>query len=588
MPLLRSALPAFEPPATPMAGLILRWVVGVAFCGYDAISKASSVAISPPSATIGVPYSGTVTYSGGHAGAVVSMSVSGYCLGSHTLASGLTMTYNGVNTASLSGTPTGSAGTVGLSITVYDGYNCTGGLTDTRSTSLIVQNSGGGPVAPSMTVAPQSTLAQVGSTVILSGGASGNPAPSYYWKQGITAIPGATNNILEISAAQLANAGVYTLYASNGSGQANSACDLTMAVTPGNDPLALFYTNYVVAGTPVTMSSLITNVPSATDTYSWQYNNASFGVTTPELNLTSAQTTPAKSGTYSVTFNSVVGSTTVVSDQQYNSYWLFGYAPTIAAQPSSQSVNTGGNATFSFTLSGGNYPGVLLYQNRTNLVAQTNFPAYNPGTSATTTNISLTLSNVTQAEAGSYTFVVTNYWGSITSSAASLTVASPLTVTAPQSQTNYAGKNVNLSVTASGTAPFAYQWQDGGISLANGGTISGANSNVLTIAPATITNSGSYQVIVTNSSGSATSGVAIVSIVPVPQFAVSLTGNNVALSASGGVVGSNYVVQVSTNLANSSSWTPIITNVVPSNGSITFTDTNSALAGVRFYRVLFP
>ncbi|HZM02461.1 MAG TPA: immunoglobulin domain-containing protein [Candidatus Saccharimonadales bacterium] len=588
MPILRSTLPAMESAGSPTGAWVLRWTVGVAICGYDAISRASSVAISPPSATIGVPYSGTVTYSGGHAGAVVSMSVAGSCLGSHTLAPGLTMTYSGVNTANVIGTPSGTLGTVPFTVTVYDGYSCTGGLTDTRSTSLIIQNSGGGPVAPSMTVAPQSTLAQVGSDVLLSGGASGNPTPKYYWKQGISLISGATNNTLLISGAQLADAGVYTLYASNSQGQANSACDLTMALTPGSNILALLYTNYFVAGTPVTMSSLITNVPSGVNTYSWQYNNSSIGVTTSNLSLTAAQTVPSKSGTYSVTFNSVVGSTTVVDNQQYNSYWIFGYPPSIASQPAAQNANPGDNVTFSFTLGGGNYPAVFLYQNQTNLVAQTNLPAYNPATGASTTNLSLTIANVTQASQGSYTFVVTNFWGSITSSAASLTMASPLSVTAPQSQTNYAGKNVSLSVTASGAAPFAYQWQKGGVGLANGGAISGATTNALSIAPAMVTDSGSYQVIVTNTVGSVTSSVAVVSIVPVPQFAASLAGNNVTLSAAGGVAGSNYVVQVSTNLANPAGWAPLQTNVVPPNGSITFTDTNSATSVERFYRVQFP
>src|SRR5665213_1150531 len=91
MPLLRSAMPAVQSAGSPTGAIILRWAVGIAICGYDAISKASSVAISPPSATIGVPYSGTITYSGGHAGAVVSMSVAGNCLGTYTLAPGLSV-----------------------------------------------------------------------------------------------------------------------------------------------------------------------------------------------------------------------------------------------------------------------------------------------------------------------------------------------------------------------------------------------------------------------------------------------------------------------------------------------------------------
>ena len=44
--------------------------------------------------------------------------------------------------------------------------------------------------------------------------------------------------------------------------------------------------------------------------------------------------------------------------------------------------------------------------------------------------------------------------------------------------------------------------------VTNGPTISGANTNVLTISNAQTTNSGNYTVIVTNSAGSVTSSVA--------------------------------------------------------------------------------
>lgn len=591
MPLVRSALPFMQSAGSPSGAIILRWVIGIAIAGYDAISKASSIAISPPTATIGVPYSGTITYSGGHAGAVTSMTVNGVCLasGSYTLPSGLMVTYTGVNTAVVSGTPTNLSGTEALTVTVWDGSGCSGALTDTRTTSLIIQNTNGGPVAPSMLVAPQNTLAQVGSDVILSGGASGNPTPTYFWKQGLTLIPGATQNTLTLPAAQLSNSGVYTLFASNSQGTVNSACYLTMAQTPGSNILALFYTNFVKAGTAVTMTSWITNVPAAVNTFSWQYNNSSIGVTTSNLNLTPAQTLPSKSGTYSVTFNSAVGSTNVVNNQQYNSYWIFGYPPNITNQPGAQTGNPGANAVFTCTIAGGNYSDIFLYQNSTNLVAQTNLANYNPGSSLLTTNISLTISNVTRANAGTYTFVVTNFWGSVTSSNAILTVSSPLSVTSPQSQTNYAGHDVSFTVTASGTPPFGFQWEKGGASLFNGGAISGVNTNTLLIAPTATTDSGSYQVVVNDNFGdSVTSSVAVLSIVPVPQLSASFGMSNLTLTASGAIATSSYIVQASTNLASTNGWVPIQTNVVASDGSIIYTDTNLSAFLERFYRLLFP
>ena len=92
---------------------------------------------------------------------------------------------------------------------------------------------------------------------------------------------------------------------------------------------------------------------------------------------------------------------------------------------------------FSVTMTGGNYPTVFLYQNQTNLVWQTNLPSYNPNTATAATSFSMTLSNVTTASAGSYAFVVTNFWGATTSSPASLVISQPLSVPTPPSQTDY-------------------------------------------------------------------------------------------------------------------------------------------------------
>ena len=117
MPLLRTVLPAMQNAAAPTWAYVFPWVAGgLAFLGYDAVSSASSISVSPPTATVGVFYSGTVTYSGGHAGSVNSFSLSNstysgsswYCLssGSPTLAPGLTMSYPGSgNTVTISGTP---------------------------------------------------------------------------------------------------------------------------------------------------------------------------------------------------------------------------------------------------------------------------------------------------------------------------------------------------------------------------------------------------------------------------------------------------------------------------------------------------
>ena len=78
----------------------------------------------------------------------------------------------------------------------------------------------------------------------------------------------------------------------------------------------------------------------------------------------------------------------------------------------------------------------------------------------------------------------------------------PILVAPPLSQTAYVGAGVSFAVSASGTAPFTYQWWSNGVPIVNGGRISGANNSVLTIMNITAADSGtSYSVIVSNSGG---------------------------------------------------------------------------------------
>ena len=85
-----------------------------------------------------------------------------------------------------------------------------------------------------------------------------------------------------------------------------------------------------------------------------------------------------------------------------------GFPPSIATQPTNQTVTVGGTATFSVTASG---TPPLSYQ--------WNFNGTNIGGA---TNTTLTLTNVQASQAGNYAVLVTNLFGSILSSNAVLTV----------------------------------------------------------------------------------------------------------------------------------------------------------------------
>ncbi len=87
-----------------------------------------------------------------------------------------------------------------------------------------------------------------------------------------------------------------------------------------------------------------------------------------------------------------------------------------------------------------------------------------------------------------------------------VTPVGPTITTHPASQTVSVGANVTLTVAASGTAPFTYQWRKGGQNILN------ATSATLTLNNVQTDAAGSYDVIVTNSVNSATSNAATVTV----------------------------------------------------------------------------
>lgn len=90
------------------------------------------------------------------------------------------------------------------------------------------------------------------------------------------------------------------------------------------------------------------------------------------------------------------------------------------------------------------------------------------------------------------------------------------TITAqPQNQTVTVSSSAIFTVSANGTQPLAYQWQR------DGANIQGATSANLTIASTTMSDAGSYRVIVSNSVGSATSNAATLTVNPPPAPQIS-------------------------------------------------------------------
>jgi sugar lactone lactonase YvrE len=129
--------------------------------------------------------------------------------------------------------------------------------------------------------------------------------------------------------------------------------------------------------------------------------------------------------------------------------------PSIVVQPASHGALNGSNATLNVTAMGTQPLYYFWYFGATNLVQSG-------------TNSTLTVPNFSTNNAGNYTVVITNIYGSVTSQVAALTVVFPPVVTVqPGSMTVLAGSNATLSVAVAGSGPFSYVWQLNGTNIPN-------------------------------------------------------------------------------------------------------------------------
>ena len=178
-------------------------------------------------------------------------------------------------------------------------------------------------------------------------------------------------------------------------------------------------------------------------------------------------------------------------------------APVITTQLVSQTVGVGQTVNFVVVATG---TAPLSYQWQKN----------GANIAGATSNSYTTPAAASSDNAAKFTVVVSNSAGSVTSNTATLTVTStpqnntaPQIITQPASQTVTAGQSATFTVVASGSPTLTYQWQK------NGANIAGATSAAYTTPATATTDSGeSFDVVVSNSFGTATSNSASLTVNP--------------------------------------------------------------------------
>jgi hypothetical protein len=253
----------------------------------------------------------------------------------------------------------------------------------------------------------------------------------------------------------------------------------------------------VTAGQTATLT--VAAAGSIALSYQW-YQGTSGTTTTPVgTNSSSLTVTPAATTSYWVKVTSGCG--TASSNTATISVCAL---PGIATQPLSQSVTAGSSATLSVTASGAGPFSYQWYQGAS-------------GTTTTPVGSNSTSFAAAPASTTSYWVKVTNSCGSTSSTTATVSVCTPPGIAAqPASQSVTAGSSAPLSVTASGSGPFSYQWYQG----TSGTTTTPVGTNSANFTTPALSASTSYWVRVTSScAGTANVNSATATIAVLPHIA---------------------------------------------------------------------
>ncbi len=330
---------------------------------------------------------------------------------------------------------------------------------------------------PAITTQPIARTIAVGASTAFSAAATGTAPLTYQWLKNGAAISGATGASYSISSAQTTHAGTYSVQVTNSFGNVASTGAL---LTVGNLPVI---TTQPIAKTIAVGGSAAFSIAATSTaplTYQWLKNGTAIsGATDASYSISSAQTTHA--GTYSVQVTNSFGNVT-----SSGALLAVGNPPVITTQSIAKTIAVGGSAAFSVTATGS---APLTYQWLKNGAAISG-----------ATDASYSISNAQTTHAGTYSVLVTNSFGNVTSTGALLTVGnSPVITIQPIAQTLIFGADGILSVTATGAAPLTYIWKK------DGNIISGATTSSLSINDVQSVTAGKYLVEVSNSFGKALS-----------------------------------------------------------------------------------
>ena len=303
--------------------------------------------------------------------------------------------------------------------------------------------------APVFTTQPAGGTVTAGTAVTFTSAATGNPAPTYQWYKGATTLlTGQTAATLTIATPTLADAGSYTVTATN---IVNSVTSNAAVLVVNQAPV--FTTQpasaTVIAPASITFTAAASGFPIPT--YQWQKGGVAITGAT-SATYTIASTSPADAATYTCVATNSIGTATSAA-----AVLSVTVPPAITTQPASQTVLAPATATFTVVATGTPTPSYQWYKDGSPITGATSASYTTPATSLA-------------YNLASYMVVVSNGVGTpASSSAAILTVQAPPVITVqPANQSVGVNQTATFSVTATGNPTPTYQWQKGGVPIPTG------------------------------------------------------------------------------------------------------------------------
>lgn len=357
------------------------------------------------------------------------------------------------------------------------------------------------PVAPRITREPASQSLAPGQPLLLSVLAEGTEPMGFRWLRDEVEIPGATRPEYQVNQVTTADAGGYRVMVTNVAGSVTSTVATVQIAVPPPTLVRQPVSQTIPVGRALLLMAMAEGAGPLTFEW-WKDDSPYFGVNDPELRIGAGSL--SDSGDYRLVVRNPGGSvTSVVATVRVMN------PPTTSATPARELVPRGGSLRLAPAILGSE-PLEYRWRRGTEIL-----PDAGP---------ELALSDIASDQAGAYELEVSNEVGSVRAGPFEVVVVAPPEILAgPAAQRAGPGGRVAFALDAMTGEGGQVEWRKDGLPVA------GAHGLQLEVGPCRAEDAGTYQAVVSNLAGVATSPPATLEIVAGPRLEIDRPSGNLDL-----------------------------------------------------------